>query len=993
MIQIHGVKQTKPTCGAEIQSKINASQSNTPHKDCFNRKALRSALRLHNNPQEMGRHPLAYLNVVKIRCGAGFETDPIQRGNALRETLYLAIEALKPNDGPVNLLERAWFPYSIITRQYLEKKSVTLLAQQMCIGRSIYFKEQNRALDLLASVLQRAEQSCAEASNAGNSPPPFLAPPHPVHSLVGREALLNRLKQRLFAEQPTAINGIPGVGKTALTTELAHDPEVLTSFNDGILWAALGRHPDVLTLLSAWGTALSIPPNEISSLDTVEERARRIHDAIGLRRMLLVIDDAWQVETAAAFKVGGPNCAHLLTTRSPEVAHAFAGDGAILVSELSEDDSVTLLGQMAPQAIDEEPEKVRSLAHAVGGLPLALTLMGWHLRKETRAGQPRRLHRSLEQLRHTQARLLITQPQTLLERRPDVPAETPHSLQTIIKISDETLEPIAQQALRALSALRPKPNTFPKAAILAIIDASDAILDTLVEHGLLEINSAGRYTLHQTIADYAGLELAKDPVAQRSAYERMVEFFVQYAEAHVRDFPALEAESHNIMAALDVAFKEGMPAALVRGTNAISWFLVDTRSRALIETYHTRAERTARELGDPRLLAPMLHNLAYEKHRQGKYEHAKALLYEEMALVQDKDPGATSEIFKILGAVAVACGDYPQAKEHYQRGLALAQEIGWPNGALLGNLGTVCWTLGQTQEGASYMEKALAEHRKNGNRNSESLCLTNLSDVYQETGQIEKALDCSQQALHISREVGNRKHENRALSNLGSISLEMGKVQQALGYLQQTLLAFRVAGDRRHECIALGNIGECYLLDGQPERAREYYQQALDIACETGDRAQAGEWTGGLGRAYRDLEQMERAREYTEQALSIAREVGDRRNESAHLCTLGKLYPLGQIQATTDDPSAITHYQQALEIARAINNPLIEGECLSLLGKAYRDLGQNETAAEYLRQTLAALEDITSPRAAKIREEIALWEVECLTIKTQVHKTSNLAAS
>ena len=45
------------------------------------------------------------------------------------------------------------------------------------------------------------------------------------HSLVGRDGLFRQLKQRLLSENPvalSAINGLPGVGKTALATALAH---------------------------------------------------------------------------------------------------------------------------------------------------------------------------------------------------------------------------------------------------------------------------------------------------------------------------------------------------------------------------------------------------------------------------------------------------------------------------------------------------------------------------------------------------------------------------------------------------------------------------------------------------------------------------------------------------------------------------------------------------------------------------------------------------
>jgi hypothetical protein len=50
--------------------------------------------------------------------------------------------------------------------------------------------------------------------------------------------------------------------------------------------------------------------------------------------LLLVIDDAWRIEAALAFKAFGPRCAYLMTTRFPPIALQFAPNDAITISEL-----------------------------------------------------------------------------------------------------------------------------------------------------------------------------------------------------------------------------------------------------------------------------------------------------------------------------------------------------------------------------------------------------------------------------------------------------------------------------------------------------------------------------------------------------------------------------------------------------------------------------------------------------------------------------------
>ncbi len=63
-------------------------------------------------------------------------------------------------------------------------------------------------------------------------------------------------------------------------------------------------------------------------LKSIEDWSRMLHSIIGQRRLLLVIDDAWRIEAALAFKIGGPHCAYLVTTRFPNIAlHFTSGEG------------------------------------------------------------------------------------------------------------------------------------------------------------------------------------------------------------------------------------------------------------------------------------------------------------------------------------------------------------------------------------------------------------------------------------------------------------------------------------------------------------------------------------------------------------------------------------------------------------------------------------------------------------------------------------------
>ena len=91
-----------------------------------------------------------------------------------------------------------------------------------------------------------------------------------TRKLVGRDNDLVCIRERLRSSMSLAVlNGLPGVGKTALTITLAHDPEIREHFHDGILWAGLGPNPNIMAHLSRWGQLLGLSADQTGKLNTL----------------------------------------------------------------------------------------------------------------------------------------------------------------------------------------------------------------------------------------------------------------------------------------------------------------------------------------------------------------------------------------------------------------------------------------------------------------------------------------------------------------------------------------------------------------------------------------------------------------------------------------------------------------------------------------------------------------------------------------------------
>jgi tetratricopeptide (TPR) repeat protein len=108
-----------------------------------------------------------------------------------------------------------------------------------------------------------------------------------------------------------------------------------------------------------------------------------------------------------------------------------------------------------------------------------------------------------------------------------------------------------------------------------------------------------------------------------------------------------------------------------------------------------------------------------------------------------------------------------------------------------------------------------------------------------------------------------------------------------------------------------------------------------------------------LGVAYSSLAQYQQAIIYGKRALEIAREIGDQGGEASALCNLGNTYAsLGQYHHEIGSAyleeyqQAITFYETALSLARAVKNLDYEANCICGLGDAYNFLGEYQLALE-----------------------------------------------
>jgi len=651
--------------------------------------------------------------------------------------------------------------------------------------------------------------------------------------LVGREADLRRLAT-LFADDLTAaqvaVYGLPGVGKTALATAFAHSAEARATFPDGVLWAGLGRSPDTLSLLGGWGAALGMPAAELARHQGVAVLGKALRAAIGQRRLLLVIDDAWTLDDALALQVGGPNCGRLVTTRFPTVAWQFAARGTLALGELAEDASVALLATLAPGAVAAEPAEARELAQSVGGLPLALTLMGSYLHAQAQSGQPRRLRAALALLRQTERRMELDRPYAPIDAPADAAPGARQSLHTTLALSEAALSPEARELWRALACLPAKPSSFAEDAALAIGAQPVAALDELSDAGLLESVGPGRYTLHQTVHDFARY-LGAPPDAET----RMAEFYVAYVEASSQEYARLEADAENIVAALQSAEEQGQASLVARGGVALAPFLEARGLYAQAEAYLSSAQAAAIGLGADRTQAGALLGLARIANRRGLVAEAERLYAQGLALAEAH--GMTRLTYALLigwGEAAMGSGDFTRAEGYLRRGLALARGAGDLRrmGETLRLLGEIADAAGHFTQGDAHYYEGLALARQTDDGETVCMLLQNIGGKAVLRGDYATGERLLREGLAIAHTIGHRQRVSALLNNLGVSAQRQGEPREAERLFAESLELARAIGQPTRMIMALENLAGQAGERGDFVAANAYADECLALARE-----------------------------------------------------------------------------------------------------------------------------------------------------------------
>lgn len=682
----------------------------------------------------------------------------------------------------------------------------------------------------------------------------------------------------------SAIDGMGGVGKTALALHAAH--RMAGEFPDGQLFIDLHgytassppRAPGEALewLLRALGVSAQQIPEE------TEARAALYRQRLAGTRFLIVLDNAIDEGQVRPLLPGDPRCLVLITSRRR--LKGLDDARTLSLDPLPAADAVALLRAVAgPDRVQDGDPLAEEIGELCGRLPLALRIAG-------------------ALLRHRAAWSLESLAALLRDRYGRVAAlsDGERHLAEVFDLSYAGLGEPHQVCFRRLGLVPgPDADAYAAAALLECApDAATALLEDLVDHNLLIEHAPGRYRPHDLIRAYARALAGQDSAEDRqAALDRLLSYYAHAAQnasiliargprpaAHGSAPPFapalrcagaartwLRAERDNILAASAHARARGLGGHAVALAAGLAEILRADGPWIVALELHESAADTARLIGWPAARAAALNELGRVRHLAGDYTRAGDVLAQALKIYRENDD-AIGEAAVLIdqGRARYIGADIAGAGDAIARALEIYRTVRDRHGqaAALNELGRLRHLTGDYAGAGDALSLALEIYREIDNRGGAAIALHDLGRMRQAAGDLSGASDALTQALAAFREIGGRQGEASALASLGIVLSGTGDHSAARDIIGQALDIFGEIGARGDQAWALNPYAAAFAAGGDLPRAVTLYRQALIMNRELrkpDDEAisleglsechlSAGEIQAGLGHLRRALE-------------------------------------------------------------------------------------------------------------------------------------------
>ena len=820
--------------------------------------------------------------------------------------------------------------------------------------------------------LRELHEAVLRGDPALSLPPNPNAPrqlPADTRTFTGRAAELAELVAAAGQSTGTlvisALDGMAGIGKTALAVHVAH--QIADRFRDGQLFIDLRGHTAGSAPVSAEEAlayllrSLGVSPQAIPGRP--DERAELYRTRLADTRTLIVLDNAAGPDQVRPLLPGSPGCLVLITSRNRMADLDEAR--SLTLDILGEDEAVALLGKVA--GTDKAPADspaVRELAALCGCVPLALRIVAARLRHQRELT----VEKLVAQMLDEGGRLRQL-------------SDGERDLTDVFDAAFASLPEPERNLLRMLGLIPgPDIDAYAAANLLGTeLETAGRLLDSLLDRSLLIQQADARYGMHDLVRAYARtlMDAASDEAV--AAKDRLLDYYQHTAWSGSRhhaggrrwsagpdaepasdvpelpDLPAvlawLRAERANLLAA--IASEGTTPARRIDLTAAAAMLLRQEGPWPLAVQLHEAAAREALRLGDRIAEADALRNVGQICALLGvdAIERARTAFDAALEIYRESGhrQGEADTLLKI-GQARYFQGDAAGARQAAEQALPVFRETGDRHGEAqaLQALATSGQLLGHNAQARRYLREAAVIIRELGNTQGEAAALALLGFLECEMGEFPAAAETLEQALRVIRSYGNPQTEAGVLNSLGLAHARLGLHDQAKAELSRALGIYRGAGYEFGTAIVLQTLGQALTAAHELQAAIEHLEQSRELFAANGNQRVAASVMRDLGWA-RHLAGDAEGQALLERALGeFQGTVQDPAGEAETLVYLGR------IAVEDGDPGrALGYFDQAMSLAKQTDQLNTEADALDGIARCHELSGDRETALNHLRRAAA----------------------------------------
>ncbi|WP_408058626.1 tetratricopeptide repeat protein [Streptomyces niveus] len=619
-----------------------------------------------------------------------------------------------------------------------------------------------------------------------------------LHGDIERAGLNTIAGRRAAHTRVLLIAGQSGSGRTALARELAR--QVGRRYPDGVLHIRLtepGGEPvpverTARDLLGGFG--IDVPPGAAD-----DEMSEMVREALAVRRVLLLLDDAHDAEQVDLLLPENPDCLVVAVARGPLTG--IPDIRPCTIGGLDAKAAMELLGTFTGSVrITVDPQAAESLAEECGGQPAAIALVGGWLAAHPRvsvADVAKRLRAVPEDLGQPQgSRLLARAFQFVYE---DLPPSTAGMLRLL------SLAPAGLADAHTASALAG-----------CSVSAAGAALDDLAALNLLR-PAGDQFEIVGALAPMTrALMAAKDrPAEVQLARARMLERTVRLLQSCRAVTEPDGSPARKKLAALPRAVRfpttraaadwlnSRRPALLASARLAVADGELDTLARRLVSALvRALAAHQGTDAAAPDLYG--LHQLVLGvAERQGLHrEEAAALLN-----IGDLD-ARSGRTHDALARYRSALDAGRAANDHYATGRAME------------SVGGAYQELQDWHRAADWYGRALAQRLSRGERADEARLYGRLGTVHTYAARYGEALRHWRAAAAGFRRLQDLPGQARALSEAARVQEYAGRPEESLHTCQEAVEYARLAGDTRLQAALELRLADTLDRLGDPTAAR-----------------------------------------------------------------------------------------------------------------------------------------------------------------------------